>query len=234
MQNITKRFLTTTEVIVSKIFPAGFGWQSASIMSANYGITSDSLDFAIATGVGDGLGVFIGHNAYCILKNTAIGETNNINRKLDIQSGLLLSSAAFCSGSVWQPIVNTLQTLQLPLSHVVTGTWIGCGFAFYIGLRGSRSIFSGLQYIEEPTRENISTDLSLSLSIGGATGCFVLTDISYLPEHNILIDTIGIYDGTSNLTSCVIAGTSTSIGFASCQSIANIVLPFGKSWNDYQ
>ena len=45
------RFVLTAEVTVSKIFPAGFGWQTSSIIaSESFGFAPDTLNFALTTG----------------------------------------------------------------------------------------------------------------------------------------------------------------------------------------
>ena len=116
---------------------------------------------------------------------------------------------------------------------VFAGTWVGCGAAFYVGLRAGRTILSGpLTHVEEPTYENSKADASLSSVIGGATGFFVGTDAAYLPDQNFLIDIVGIKDGTPDLTGCVIAGSSTALGFMTAQSGLNLIFPKGKCWND--
>jgi len=230
---LAKRMIITGEVIVSKIFPAGFGWQTSSIIAENHlGYASDSLQFALTTGVGDGIGVLLGHCGYYGIKKMITGN-EKILMKRELDTGILLGSAAFCSGSLWQPLVDALQSANLSFSAVFTGTWIGCGTAFYIGLRAGRTLLPNvLEYVEEPTYENSKTDASLSIAIGGATGCFVGTDAGYLPEQNFLIDLVGIPDGTPDLTGCFIAGSSTSLGFAGSQSVLNIVYPKDKCWND--
>ena len=117
--------------------------------------------------------------------------------------------------------------------QVFAGTWIGCGTAFYLGLRGARTILSGpCKYIQEPTYENSTTDKSLSVAIGGATGFFVGTDTAYLPAQNFLIDVVGIHDTTPQLMGCAIAGTSTGLGFVAAQTTLNAIYPAGKLWND--
>jgi hypothetical protein len=226
------RFVVTVEVTVSKIFPAGFGWQSSSIIAdSHFGYASDSMNFALTTGVGDGLGVLIGHYAYDATKKAVTGSDLDLTATL--HTGILLGSAAFCSGTAWQPLVNAMQGANLPFSQVFMGTWLGCGAAFYVGLRMARTILSGpLQHVKEPTYENSKADASLSVAIGGATGFFVGTDAAYLPDQNFLIDFVGIQDGTSDLTGCAIAGASTSLGFFSAQSGMNMIYPTGKCWND--
>jgi hypothetical protein len=226
------RFVVTVEVTVSKIFPAGFGWQSSSIIAdSHFGYASDSMNFALTTGVGDGLGVLIGHYAYYATKKAVTGSDLDLTATL--HTGILLGSAAFCSGTAWQPLVNAMQGANLPFSQVFMGTWLGCGAAFYVGLRMARTILSGpLQHVKEPTYENSKADASLSVAIGGATGFFVGTDAAYLPDQNFLIEFVGIQDGTPDLTGCAIAGASTSLGFMSAQSAMNTIYPTGKCWND--
>jgi hypothetical protein len=227
------RFRVTAEVTVSKIFPAGFGWQTASIVAENnLGYAADSMNFALTTGIGDGLAVLAGHTAYCAAKKK-LTNSDNINLTEELHTGILLGSAAFCSGTAWQPLVNALQGAELPFADVVLGTWIGCGAAFYTGLRVGRTILSSpLKYIEEPTYENSKNDASLSVAIGGATGFFVGTDTAYLPGQNIFIDALGIPDGTPELTGCAIAGSSTALGFMTTQTGLNLAYPEGKCWND--
>ena len=229
---MARRFLSTIEVTISKIFPAGFGWQTASVIAgSNFGYAPDSLNFALSTGLGDALGVLGGHMAYYTAKKTLV--TSDINLTSELHTGILLGAAAFCSGTAWQPLVNTFQGANLSFAAVFTGTWIGCAAAFYGGLRAGRTILSGpLKYISEPTYENSKNDLSLSVAIGGATGFFVGTDAAYLPDQNFLINVVGIQPGTPDLVGCAIAGSSTSLGFMTAQSGFNVIFPAGKCWND--
>uniref|UniRef100_A0A7S2YG15 Uncharacterized protein n=1 Tax=Entomoneis paludosa TaxID=265537 RepID=A0A7S2YG15_9STRA len=225
------RFTVTAEVTVSKIFPAGFGWQTASVVADGLGYEADTLNFALTTGLGDAIGVLGGHCAYYAAKKTMYDSSIDMTKEL--HTGILLGSAAFCSGGVWQPLVNILQGANLPFNQVFAGTWVGCGMAFYLGLRVGRTILSGpLEHIEEPTYDNQKNDVSLSTAIGGATAFFVGTDAAYLPAQNWLIGAVGIQDGTPDLVGSAIAGTSTSMGFVAAQSTLNAVYPAGKCWND--
>jgi hypothetical protein len=230
--SIVQRFTVTAEVTVSKIFPAGFGWQTSSIIAENqFGFAPDTLNFALTTGVGDALGVLGGHCLYYGVKKAVVDDS--INMESEFQTGVLLGSAAFCSGTAWQPLVDALQGANLSFGGVFAGTWVGCGVAFYAGLRAGRTILSGyLKHIAEPTYENSKADASLSCVIGGATGFFVGTDAAYLPDQNFLINVVGIPDGTPDLVGCGIAGSSTALGFFTSQSVFNVIYPSGKCWND--
>lgn len=227
------RFKVTAEVAISKIFPAGLGWQSSSIVAEDMlGYTPDSVAFALTTGFGDAVGVMLGHCAFYAAKKSITGD-ESINMERETQTGLLLASAAFCSGMAWQPLVDMLQAAELPFFQVFAGTWVGCGTAFYLGLRGSRTILSGpCKYIHEPTYENSTTDKSLSVAIGGATGFFIGTDAAYLPTQNFLLPVVGIHDTTPALVGCALAGTSTSLGFTAAQTTLNLIYPKDKLWND--
>jgi len=230
--SLLDRFTVTAEVTISKIFPAGFGWQSASVVADGLGYEADTLNFALTTGFGDALGVLGGHMLYYTGKKAVTGKSD-IDLTQELHTGILLGSAAFCSGSVWQPLVNVLQGANLPFNQVFVGTWAGCGLAFYLGLRVGRTILSGpLQHIAEPSYENQKDDASLSMAIGGATAFFVGTDAAYLPEQNWLIGTVGIQDGTPDIVGSCIAGTSTGMGFLAAQSTLNAIYPSGKCWND--
>jgi hypothetical protein len=213
------RFTVTAEVTIPKIFPAGFCWQSSSMSAGDLGYASDSLNFALTTGLGDGLGVLGGPYAYCTVKKAITGSTD-----INLTKELHTDSAAFCSGAAWQTLVNAFQGANLPFPQVFAGTWLGCGVA----------ILSGpFRHVEEPTYENGKADVSLSTAIGGATGFFVGTYAAYLPDQNVLINIVDIQDGFSDLTGAAITGASTSLGFLSAQSGMNMIFPAGKCWNDY-
>jgi hypothetical protein len=134
---------------------------------------------------------------------------------------------------LWQPLVNTLQGAEFGFHSVLVGTWMGCGVAFDYGLRMARTLLHPqLPAIAAPSFENSQTDVALSISIGGATGFFVGTDVSYLPDQNFLKGIVGITESTPDLIGCAIAGTSTSLGFASSRTFLNVAYPRGKCWND--
>ncbi len=56
---------------------------------------------SLPAGLGDFAGVFIGHTSAKMLLN-ALGY--KVDVKKEVQTGLLLGSAAFCSGFCWQPV----------------------------------------------------------------------------------------------------------------------------------
>ena len=50
--------------MISKVFPAGFGWQFSSGVAEEIGFGADTAGFALTTGIGDAAGVFLGHTLY--------------------------------------------------------------------------------------------------------------------------------------------------------------------------
>ena len=67
--SIVKRFVVTAEVTISKLFPAGFGWQAGSIVAAQQGFGASDLGFFALTGAGDFAGVLLGHSIFYTLKS---------------------------------------------------------------------------------------------------------------------------------------------------------------------
>jgi len=221
------RMMPTLEVIVSKIFPAGFGWQAASVVAGAQGFEADSLNFALTTGAGDFAGVLAGHSVFSVL-NAVVGRGGGLGS--DLVAGLWLATAAFCSGTAWQPCVNFLHD-QASCTFIPTA--IGCGAvtgtAFFVGLRIGRVIYKplglpGMDYA------NLCGDAMLSVSIGAATGTFVGTDISF--KDNFLMPFFGVTDSMSDIEGMIRAGASTSTGFMCMQTTQNLLLPRGANWLD--
>ena len=221
------RFTKATEVTVSKIFPAGFGWQAASVVAANAGAAPNSLAFFMMTGFGDLLGVLGGHVGYMAAKKSA-GFNVDLSKELD--TGLWLGSAAFCSGFVWQPTLNACVDLGLSFNASATGVFGACTLAFYGGLRLFRYLYSPFTSVEPNNYKNLKADAGLAVAVGGATGCFVGTDITF--ADNWLRPVVGIEDGTGDIAAQVIAGSSTALGFMAVQSAQNVAMSKGKNWID--
>ena len=225
---IQKRFLSTMEVIIAKLFLAGFFWQTAASLSGSH---SNSFSYAITTGVGEATGVILGNCFYDIFKKTLVDE--NINIVASFQTSIFLATATLCSGTTWQPMVNTLQSIGLSFLGVFVGTWVACAYTFNFGLRVGRTLyFTKLVHVQKSTWENSRTDFALSIAIGGASAFFVGTDTSYSPDENFLYHLVGIQDSMSPLVSAIKAGCSTALGFGVAQTIFNLVYPAGECWID--
>eukprot|EP01083_Nonionella_stella_P055506 146398_1 len=228
---IGRRMTVTAEVGISKIFPAGFGWQTAAYFAEGAGMEATDMSFFLSTGVGDGIGVAIGHTLYCALKKVVTG-----NKDMDIgkesQVGIMLGSAAVCSGGIWQPTVNVLQSAGWGFENSVIATGGVATLAFFTGLRLARLAYSPIfDGVEEATYANLKADAALSVAVGGAAGCFLGTDVSY-GAANWMGSAIGIQDTYSPLLSSAVAGTSTMLGFSVIQTGENLIYPKDKCWVD--
>ena len=149
-------------------------------------------------------GVWMGHTLYYGLKSFV---SKDISVSQEMQTGLWLGSAAFCSGAVWQPLVNFLQLTNAPFIQVAGCTWAVCGFAFFTGLRVFRIVYSPILSIEPNNYKNCKNDASLSLAIGGASSAFVGTDVAYLGgEGNFLRPIVGVEADMSQVEGCFRAG----------------------------
>lgn len=221
------RFGTTLEVIVSKIFPAGFGWQAASCVAAAQGFEADTTSFALTTGAGDFLGVLAGHGTYSMIK-AAMGKSDDL--KGDLVTGLWLATAAFCSGTAWQPTVNFLHDAAgCNFAQTVVGCGAVTGFSFFAGLRIGRVVYSPLG-LPGADYANLCGDALLSASIGAATGTFVGTDVTF--SDNVIRPFFGVEDSMSDIEGMIRAGSSTSAGFFALQTVQNVALPRGSNWLD--
>lgn len=225
-----KRLRITAEVTVSKLFPAGFGWQAGGVWAGNQGMADTSFEFALTTGLADGMAVMIGHTVfYSLMKHVYLPD---VKVGSEVQTGLWLGSAAVCSGGMWQPIVNVLSGYGLSFTPTALLTTGLCGCCFYFGLRMGRMIYGNALGMSIPGNDygNLKTDAQLSLSIGGAAGAFVGT-CADMPG-NWLRGLVGVEDSMSDVAGMVTAGTSTALGFGVFQSIQSTVWPTGRNWTD--
>ena len=210
---------------VSKLFPAGFGWQySSGIAEDTFGLEANDYGFFIVTGLGDFCGVFAGHFSYYLAKKILYDRSIVVGEQAHV--ALWLAAAAFASGGMWQPFVNFFQACSGEGNHFNThlmATMACCGTMFYTGLRVGRYFLSPvLTGIPACDYNNLRADAQLSVAIGGATACFVGTDVSY-GDGNWLRPLVGVEDSFGTIHGCVLAGTSTALGFTTVQIAENIV-----------
>ena len=228
-QTLAHRFTVTFEVAVSKLFPAGMGWQAFSTFASDMGLQANEMGFFAMTGLGDAVGVGIGHTLYYGIKKQVYDPT--ILMKEQTQTALLLATATFFSGTAWQPAVNTFQSVDTSFVIAAVGTGVVTGGMFFTGLRVGRTVYGNMEYVEEGNSKNLRNDATLSAAIGCATATFVGTDVSY-GDNNFLRTLFGVEGTMSNVEGVVRAGMSTSSGFTVGQTFQNLVTPKGKSWLD--
>ena len=190
-----------------------------------------NMDFALVTGLGDGIGVAVGHTGYMAIKKAVTGSAD-IDMTAQAQPGIFLGSAAVCSGGIWQPFVNTLQAAGLGFNTSLVLTAGAGTLAFFSGLRLGRLIYSPIfAGVEEANYANLKADAALSVAVGGAAGCFVGTDVSYAGA-NWLRPLLGVEETCASTTASVLAGSSTALGFSVVQMGENVVYPKNKCWVD--
>jgi hypothetical protein len=225
------RMSSSAEVAVSKIFPAGAGWQTASLIAGNVGFASNSLAFFLTVGLGDLLGVFIGHTLFQLLKKKATGDAS-MKMTPQVQVATLLGGAAFFSGSMWQVALNAMLKLGLDFNGAFVGVGIACTWAFFAGLRVWRRLLSpNMAAVERKNYPNLKADVQLSIAIGAATAFFVGTDVSF-GATNWLASIVGITAQMSDVVGVCVAGLSTSLGFMAAQLAMAVALPANKCWID--
>jgi len=241
---VIRRFKLSLEITVSKLLPAGVGWQAMGTFASSLDLASSSASFALLTGIGDGLGVGLGHMLYKTCQRAIVRSSNKKRSPqeqlkepslpVELQTAIYLGSAAFCSGAVWQPVVNLLtETFPSDFYSIMSGTGVVCTAAFFAGLRAGRILYgkSGLLPAIAPNSiQNLKADAMLSVSIGGGAACFVGTDYNMIgnPFKNLL----GIASTDTALMGCIRAGASTSIGYFAVQTAQNLTLPIGMNYLD--
>jgi len=228
------RWAYTGEIMVSKLFPAGFGWQAAScIADSSFGLADTSAGFALMTGLGDMTGVICGHMLYKTVQS-GVAKDMNIDLGGEFKTAVWLGTAAFCAGSSWQPIVNYLHgTCELGFTSTFVGVTGLCGSVFFAGLALGRTIYPWMPALG--TGNSVMQDAGLCLSIGGATAMFVATDGSFNNAdmlYSLTAPVFNITDDMSTLAGCATAGASTFTGFAIYNSVQNVLLPAGSNWMD--
>ena len=220
------RSVQTVEAIVSKLFPAGCGWQTASIVADNASYLPTTLPFFLSVGLGEGLAVGLGHITYYGLKNKMLSLKTDMS--LQRGSALQLGTAAAMSGTIWQPSVNLFS--EYGFTTTALGTVGICGLTFLSGLQLSRFVWGRLDGItlERNNSTNLRNDTLLSVSVAGAAGLFVATDVSL--ANNFLAGYFGITEEMSNLSGIGTAGMSTAVGFTGVQTLQNTFMK--KNWID--
>ena len=128
--------------MIPSFFTDGVCWQSAAFISGLQDWLPSSAAFAFMTGIGAGIGVFSGNMivhtlrliySYCNPHQTVTSTLYTRTRDATFES-ILHAIAGFVAGSIWQPVVNVLSTLNWGWSVPFLGTGIACGTAFFIVL----------------------------------------------------------------------------------------------------
>lgn len=205
-----------------------------SCCAEDVGYAADSVQFAISTGCGDAAGVMLGHMAYKSVQKVVTDHPVSIVGELGTSTWL--GAGALLAGTSWQPSVNFFHdVLGCSFTGAAVGTFAVCGTMFLGALRVGRMV---MPWMAAGDKTNMKQDVGLSISIGGATGCFVATDMSFLGTpgsdalYSVFNPTLGVLESDTALQGCVKAGASTFTGFGLVNAFQNIVLPGGANWMD--
>lgn len=210
-----KRALIEGVSMLLKFFLSGVGWQIANVLSAE--LTDNALLQALITGIGDGVGVFIGNFATQLVL-MLIGRPKNCSGFFTRSSQLayvawettkdsaMYGLACFATGAAWSYITGDPvdSIAEFMVAALRTGVMTSAMFGFHLSLlrqmRGQASTVG----------EN--SDLSVSAwNIPAAEITFMLTGYPGSPFY---------VDPSSNiLLQGTVAGVSTGFGFALSQIV---------------
>ena len=211
------RYLKTSEVVVSKLFPAGCGWQAASIVAENLNYLPSTMPFFLTVGLGEGLAVGVGHLTYYTIKKKLIN--NQINMKNELGSALQLGTAATMSGTIWQPTVKVLSNYDFIFAS--SGTYyLWINFILVLDFPDLYTVIYSQMEIKE-----------MIYYICFCSWCcwyVVATDVSL--ANNFMMPYLGITDSMSDLHGIGLAGLSTASGFVFVKNFQNIFMK--KNWID--
>ena len=124
--------------------------------------------------------------------------------------------------------------LGLGFASTALTTMAACGGVFFVGLRAGRA---AMPWMPSGDAKNMVQDAGLSVSIGGATGCFVATDTSFVGAqadalYKVLAPVYNVLPTDSALVGCIKAGSSTLSGFGAVNAVQALLLPAGTCWMD--
>jgi len=214
------------EVMISRVFPAGAGWQLASIMASNAGVATNSLLFCSLLGFGNFFGVIVGHMLWEGLKKVVRGDVD-LSREFQVAS--LLGGAAFFSGLSWQVAMNIFKAVGVGLYQSFTSVGIVCTMAFFLGMRLMRQNLSPIMSaVDKNSFVNVRSDIGLSIAIGGATAGLVFTD-AFLGASPFLAF-LEMKTAVSPLVSVLFGGLASSLGFLATTAVQ--ALNKKKCWLD--
>lgn len=215
MLKFLNRTLKTSEIIISRVFFSGCGWNGGSIIGENLDYNIFDYEFFMLTGCCQSISVMTGHILYSKIKS----NFRDINMNLEYKKSLQIGSATFLSGYIWQPTVNFLENYDFSTISTITG--LTCGTTFCTGLIITRYIFPLVKItVDKNSSSTLKRDIGVSSSIAGATGLSVSTDTTI--TNNYMVDYFGITTDYTVMDSLIMAGTVNACGFLALQTLQNM------------
>lgn len=181
---------------------------------------STTLFFALFTGIGDAIGVCLGHLLLTGFE-TFVLKLPFSGWRIFLQVAFVLSCGACLSGGTWQFITDGCIDSQYNFNLALLLVGTTCGSCFFVGITVGRAIV-GLP-------RSTWKDFTLSIACGWGSGFFVGTDSRY--PNNWLSPAVGQRTGDHQLD-IFKAGLSVFIGFLCAQCVLVFVLQRGWLWTD--
>jgi len=223
------RMVATVFSMSSKLYWGGFLW---AFFGVACGAGDHTTEFYLMTGLGDCCGVLVGNAFYSAARRIkALDHTEKTFALFieDMEGGLLLASAAFCSGTIWQMAVNI--SISSPFLVCCTVTMALCSAGFFVGCCVFRYLYSacGLRLLASKGGSTVFKDFQIAVSVGGGSFGFVFTVET---TGNFLRGLFGYNSETPIFLASAKAGLSVGLGFLIVQMIQNLLVPEGEAWTD--
>ena len=231
---------------ITKIFTGGFMWQGFAFIcyyGSNQVVSSDSIIYALVTGIGDGFGVFIGNMIRLKLESISMKYTNSKKKRIvrlmftpsnypghsdALRDSAAVSVGAFVSGFAWQPLVNVAsEDLQLSFNSAMAFVGVCCGTIFFIAY--SLGIYMFIRRKVWDNNIHVLQEISLAVCVMGAASFFVGTTYNAF-ANNWLENAVGVRDGEYPMLDCLKAGFSTFLGFMTLSLILYLLVPNQFLW----
>eukprot|EP00041_Stephanoeca_diplocostata_P027597 m.762100 g.762100 ORF g.762100 m.762100 type:complete len:322 (+) comp23208_c1_seq24:294-1259(+) len=225
-------------VSCTKMFPCGFFWQLMGF--AVSGGPSRLLEFSLATGAGDAFGVFIGNLFLSLLLRyrELSASKHPISDKWGkggfgcafftpvLKECAVLAAGAFCSGSIWQPMLQAVSATVKSFTLGALCVGLACGTAFFAGITIAEYIMQG----KASSKIEVIRNVTLSIVVWGGAAFFVGTDVAY--KGNWLAPIVGERGGETKGYESVKAGWSTALGYLVFQLLLMLLVPMGLLWTE--
>ncbi len=122
----------------------------------------------------------MGHVAWHAIVQRRLLRREGVDLGKEAQTATLLGTAALCSGTAWQPVVNAAHGLGLGFNAAAALGGVVCAAAFFGGLRLGRHVWAPiLNHVLAPDYANLQADAGLAAAVGGASAAFVGTDCGF-------------------------------------------------------
>jgi len=166
-----------------QVFLSGLFWQLGGFLAQDgLHLADTNAWFSLCTGLGDGLGVFIGTMVFDALVY-ALFRIGGLGRD-SLVGALVLVCGGVCSGTAWQPMLNAVSDAGMPFISGACAVGSVCGLFFWVGVSAGElvRVQAGEGSPRSKRREFLRAlyfAATLSLAIAGAAACFVGTDTKY-------------------------------------------------------